>query len=174
MSDSITTTEKKILIDTVTILCKIMRKIVKKNHKEERGDKEKADSDFRRKCLSLSAIPSISLQDYLEKVVVSSKIRYESVIMAWILIDRLISKKFIFNELNVYLTVATVILISAKYNEDYIIRDKRMAKNLKVSLIRFINMESEILDRLDFEIYVSVDDYTKYIKYFQLIKEQSK
>ena len=115
----------------------------------------------------LSHIPSISLNDYIKRLVDNTNMNISTLINAIIYID-IFCEKFNYSLCmnNVYLILISSYLISIKFNEDVSIDLKNYAHIAGVSLNNLINLEFVFFSNLCSDLFVSEELYKTYYDYF--------
>jgi hypothetical protein len=112
---------------------------------------------------SMKSIPTISLKDYLERVISYSKIENNTLITSLIYIDRLCQKtKLILTPYNMHRIIFTSILLSLKYNEDLIYNFSFYSKIAGINVKELKKLESEFVKLINFSLYVETEQFEKY------------
>ena len=115
----------------------------------------------------LSHIPSISLNDYIKRLVNHTNMNISTLINAIIYIDTFCEKfNYSLCMNNVYLILLSSCLISMKFNEDIGINLKNYAQIAGISLDNLINLEFAFFRNLCFDLFVKEDLYQTYYDYF--------
>ncbi len=115
---------------------------------------------------SMKSIPTISLKDYLERVISYSKIENNTLITSLIYIDRLCQKtNLILTPYNMHRIIFTSILLSLKYNEDTLYSFSFYSKIAGVNVKELKSLESEFIKLIDFSLYVEAEQFEKYKQY---------
>lgn len=115
----------------------------------------------------LSSIPSISLKDYIKRLVKYTKMNISTLINAIIYIDSFCEKKtYILSLNNVYLLLLSACLISMKFNEDICINNNNYAQIAGISLQNLLSLECSLLLEMQFSLFVKEDLYESYFSYF--------
>lgn len=109
-----------------------------------------------------SIIPSISLLDYLRRIVLYSNIEQSTLIISLIYLDRISNSKIILSKHNIHRLLFTSILLAIKYNEDAYYKSDYYAKIAGVSLKEMNKMEECFVKLINFYLFVSEDLYEKY------------
>ena len=78
-------------------------------------------------------------------------------------IDKLLDKEFILTDVNVKNVLFICMIITQKNYEDENFNDKDYAKILDVSTEELINMELNFLEFIDFSLYISQEEFNKYV-----------
>ena len=118
------------------------------------------------------SIPSILILDYLKRIQLYSKIESSTLICSLIYIDRVCNfGEIILTYYNIHRILFVAILISIKYNEDRYYENVYYAKIAGISCKELKNIEYDFLDIIDFDLFISVDEYLKYKKYLENYSE---
>ena len=119
------------------------------------------------------SIPSISILEYLKRIQMYSKIESSTLICSLIYIDRLCNLgEIILTYYNIHRILFVAILISIKYNEDRYYENVYYAKIAGISSRELKNIEYDFLVIINFELFISEDEYLKYKKYLENFYEQ--
>ena len=78
-------------------------------------------------------------------------------------IDKLLAKEFILTDDNVKNVLFICMVITQKNYEDENYNDKDYAKILDVSTEELLNMELNFLEFIDFSLYISQEEFNKYV-----------
>ena len=109
-----------------------------------------------------SVIPSISLLDYLRRIVLYSNIEPSTLIISLIYLDRISNSKITLSKHNIHRLLFTSILLAIKYNEDAYYKSDYYAKIAGVSLKEMNKMEECFVKLINFYLFVSGNLYEKY------------
>ena len=108
-------------------------------------------------------IPTVSIEDYLNRIQKYSKFEDSTLIFALIYIDRLLEKKNIkLSKHNVYKILLTAVLIAIKYNEDEIYDNFIFAKIFGIKREELNKLEDNFLDLIEFELFISKKEFQLY------------
>lgn len=110
--------------------------------------------------------PSISLLDYLRRIIKYVKIEYSTLIIALIYIDRICKKKVFLNEYNIHRIMVISIYIAYAYNEDRIYDKHYLSLVSGLSKSEVISLENEFLHLIEFNLFVREDIFEQYKKCF--------
>ena len=110
--------------------------------------------------------PSISLLDYLRRILKYLRIEYSTLIIAMIYIDRICKEKVFLNEYNIHRIMLISIYMAYTYNEDCIYDNKYLALVSGLSRSEMVLLEEDFLDLIDFKLFVSDEIFEQYKKYF--------
>lgn len=108
-----------------------------------------------------STIPNITLHDFLKRLHKYTQFSAECLVIAIIYIDRynMGMKEFRLNQLNVHKMVLTAILLAAKYQDDFYYDNKAFEFAGGVNAVHLHQLELDIFQKLDYNLYVSDEDY---------------
>lgn len=114
-----------------------------------------------------SPIPSlISIKSYIERLCRFTHCEECSLIMALIYIDRVCERmNIIITKKNIYRLFLICLITSIKYNEDECYTNSYYAKIGGLSLNELNDLEYELLNIIEFVLYVDFDVYEQYRKY---------
>ena len=130
--------------------------IVKNNHKFIK----KHDSKNQGIYLSFYKTPKISIMDYLYRIHKFSKFDNSNIILAYIYIKRLTSKKnFYLSQFNVHRIILISILLALKYNSDIQYTNKYFSLIGGIPLDNINKIEYEFCNFIDFNFYVSENEF---------------
>ena len=155
-----------LLIDKINIILTSLLEENKfnKNYKEKIGKQKKI-------IFYSNEIPSISIKDYLNRILSFTDIEDNTLILSLIYIDKICEKNsIILSEHNIHRILFSSILISIKFNEDIYYKNKFYAKVAGVSAKELKKMESEFLRLIDFDLCVNDNLFVKYKKFINKIK----
>ena len=107
-------------------------------------------------------IPNISLYDYLSRIVQYTDIQESTLIIALIYIDRYSNTYHNVSGHIMHKLLFAAIVLAIKYNEDEIYRNDYYADIAGVDIKELNAMESELLFKLNFELYVDSDVFMTY------------
>ena len=107
--------------------------------------------------------PSISIQDYLDRIFKYASCSCECFVLALIYIDRVIQRQnFVINSLNVHRIIITSVMLSAKFFDDHYFKNAFYAKVGGVPCAEMNSLEVEFLFLINFSLHVSPDNYSRY------------
>ena len=111
-------------------------------------------------------IPSITINDYIDRLLKYSKVSEEIFILVLIYIDLLNRKyKINLNYNNIHKLILASFIVTVKFHEDEHYSLKYYAKLGGISLKEIINLEYVFLTLLDFRLYISEELFQKYNNY---------
>jgi len=110
--------------------------------------------------------PSISLFDYLQRIIKYVKIEFSTLIVAMIYIDRICREKVFLNEFNIHRIMLISIYMAYIYNEDCVFDNKYLALVSGLSKAEMMTLQEDFLDLIEFNLYVSDEEFEQYKKYF--------
>lgn len=107
-------------------------------------------------------IPNISLYDYLSRIVQYTDIQESTLIIALIYIDRYANAYNNISYHTIHKLLFAAIVLAIKYNEDEIYKNDYYANIAGVDIKELNAMESELLFKLNFELYVDSEVFISY------------
>ena len=115
----------------------------------------------------ISRLPSISVEDYINRIVKSTKMNISSLIISIIYIDKFCELNgYILSMKNIHKILLTACLLSIKFNEDVNINTKYYANVAGIPVQDLNNLEFHLIVKLEFSLFVDYDIYQKYFEYF--------
>ena len=121
---------------------------------------------------SANSVPSISIIEYLKRIQTYANLEKNTLISCLIFIDRFCElSKTTLTYYNIHRILFVSILISIKYNEDRYYENVYYAKIAGISCKELKTIEYDFLDIIDFDLFISVDEYLKYKKYLENYSE---
>ena len=111
-------------------------------------------------------LPSLSLFDYLQRILKYVKIELSTLIIAMIYIDRICREKVFLNEYNIHRVMLISIYMAYIYNEDKVFDNKYLALVSGLSKSDMMTLQEDFLDLIEFNLFVSNDVFEQYKKYF--------
>ena len=88
-------------------------------------------------------------------------------------IDKLLEKEFILTDVNVKNVLFICMIITQKNYEDENFNDKDYAKILDVPTEELLNMELNFLEFIDFSLYISQEEFNKYVLKMEKISKST-
>ena len=146
------------------IFAKILLHILSENKKS--NDYYKKLSSNQDGHFTFKVYPSISLFDYLQRIIKYVKIELSTLIIAMIYIDRICQDKVFLNEFNIHRIMLISIYMAYIYNEDCIFDNKYLALVSGLSKAEMMTLQEDFLDLVEFNLYVSDKEFEQYKKYF--------
>ena len=111
----------------------------------------------------LKKIPSISIKDFLFRLLKYSKISDSTLVYILIYIDRLCHKyKIKLNYYNIYKLILASMVVAIKLNEDEFYSSEFYAKLGGISKIELNNLEYEFTTMINFNLFVKEELFYKY------------
>ena len=110
--------------------------------------------------------PSISLFEYLQRILKYVKIELSTLIIAMIYIDRICREKVFLNEFNIHRVMLIAIYMAYIYNEDNVYDNKYLALVSGLSKAEMMTLQEDFLDLIEFNLFVSDEIFEQYKKYF--------
>ncbi len=106
---------------------------------------------------------SITIKNYLKRLVKYTQAESSTLIAMLIYIDRLCEiNNFIVNSLNVYRIIFSSFVIAIKYNEEKYFDNKFFSKLAGMSLTEMNLLESIYLNLIDYKLYISDEEFFIY------------
>ena len=137
------------------------------NLKDIIGENESQSKYNHRDIFYLSSIPSISLNEYIKRIMKYSKMDISSLISAIIYIDRFCNKNnYILTKNNIYFILLSAILISIKFNEDYPVSNKYYSEIAGIPIDTLRKLEIKMCLMLHFSLNIKYNVYKQYYDYF--------
>lgn len=142
---------------------------------EEIIDENKNDVNFKKHVekqkklfFNSKKAPSISIYNYLERLLKYTHLEESTVIIGLIYIDRICElNEITLTELNVHRLLFTSILLSIKFNEDDYYSNSNYAKVAGITLQEVNSSECEFLIFCKFKLFVTKDLFEKYLIYLK-------
>ncbi|CAK62617.1 unnamed protein product (macronuclear) [Paramecium tetraurelia] len=133
----------------------------------EEGDND-ANSIQELEAFNSSKIPSISIYDYLCRILKQAQCSQECLIMGLIFIDKLSQKqgRIILKSINVHRLYVVAVMLSAKFYDDRFFQNSYYAKVAGISHEEFNHLERVLVFLLDFKLRI---DPLLYFTYRQRI-----
>ena len=105
-------------------------------------------------------LPSISVYDYISRIVEYTHIEKETLITSLIYINRFCAKtNFQITEYEIHRLLLTAIVLSIKYNEDEIYSQKHFAEVGGIEVAELNQLEFYFAEGIEFAFYVSDSEY---------------
>ena len=115
----------------------------------------------------ISRLPSISLEDYINRIYKNTKMNISSLILSVIYIDRFCELNgYIISLKNIHRILLSACLLSIKFNEDINLNTKYYSHVAGISINDLNNLEFYLIVKLEFSLFVDVELYKKYFDYF--------
>ena len=117
-------------------------------------------------------IPSISLNDYIERLLKYGKTFNEIIIIILIYLDTITAKhKINLNYYNIHKLIFGAFIVAIKFHEDEYYSMNYYSKLGGISKKEAINLEYEFMNLIDFKLFVNQQLYDKYYNYLSNLKE---
>ena len=114
----------------------------------------------------LESVPSISISDYLSRIVSYTNIETSTLISSLIYIDRLCSNTNIkLSFYNIYSIISIALYLSIKFNEDTLCKEDFYAKVAGLSMGEIAKTSLVFMKIIDYKLYISIDEYKIYEQY---------
>ena len=110
--------------------------------------------------------PSLSLLDYLRRILKYTRIEFSTLIISMIYIDRICKEKVFLNEFNIHRIMVISIYIAYTYNEDQIYDNKYLSLVSGISKNEMILLENDFLDLIDFRLFIDEEIFKQYKNFF--------
>jgi hypothetical protein len=150
------------------VLAAVLGKLVATNdtqqeHNNNSNDQQHNNSDTGVTKFHALRAPSISIQDYLDRIFKYASCSCECFVLALIYIDRVIQRQnFVINSLNIHRIIITSVMLSAKFFDDHYFKNAFYAKVGGVPCAEMNSLEVEFLFLINFSLHVSPDNYSRY------------
>lgn len=147
-----------------TTVCQILQEILEEN----KGQKQPKEIIERQKKMSFhSKTPaSVSLPEYIERILKYSHIEESTLIIALIYIDRLCDRQnVILSDNNIHRIVFTAIILATKYNEDDFYSNSYYSKVGGIVVEELNVLEFEFAKLIKYTLFVKEDIFDKYKVY---------
>ena len=119
-------------------------------------------------------IPSISVKDYILRLVKHSKINESTIIILLIYIDRICKiNNFFLTYYNIHKLILAAFIIAIKYNEDNYYSMQIYSKIGGVTIAELNNLEFEFLKLIKFNLFIPEILYNKYYNDLMSLKSDS-
>jgi hypothetical protein len=157
------------IIKTVATL---LSEIINENKEEFKNSKETgkipSNIDKHKSIFNSKKPPSISIQQYIERIVKYSKMEDSTLIITLIYIDRLCDMSQLhLNDFNIHRIILATVLIAIKYNEDDYFSNDYYAKVGGISLQEINTLEYECVKLMNHRLFVDEEFYKKYELYLK-------
>ena len=150
---------------TGNLISKVLNDLISKNKKLKMYNKKvKKQSKM---CFNGKKKPSISILDYIQRIIEYTNIENSTLIISLIYLDRICQNDIIITEYNIHRLLFICIISSIKYNEDIIYENNYYCQVVGVSIKEFNKIEREFLTLIDYILYVSENQYLKYKYYLE-------
>ena len=162
----ITEDKKDILVSSIA---SIMVGIILFNKDKENEMKPNSED-----ILFSKRIPMLTIEDYLKRLIKYSKMEYSTIIIMFIYLDRIFLKeKFILCLNNVYRIILACMVLSIKYNEDVKFKNTYYCKMGGITLADMNAIEENVYCRLNFELFISKEEFLYYYNKLINLNEDS-
>ena len=108
--------------------------------------------------------PSITIKQYLERIVKYANITPELLTLSLIYLERLLkcNTKLVLSSLSVHRCIITAVVIASKYASDVFYNNTIYARIGGLPVLELNSLEVEFLHQLKYHLYVSTDLYSYY------------
>ena len=111
-------------------------------------------------------VPSISIANFLERIVQYTKVEEQTLISSLIFIDRLCNEgEIMLTEFNVHRIMFTAVLLSIKYNEDQIFNMEYYAQICGLKKEELKKLEFSFCTLVKFNFYIQQTEFERYQNY---------
>ena len=129
----------------------------------EEGKSNKEDKLLLIKPFVSKKIPSISINDYIERLLKYGKVSEEILILSLIYIDRICrNRKINLNYYNIHKLILASFIVTIKFHEDDYYSLTYYAKLGGISKKEIVILENEFLKLIDFKLFVETELFNKY------------
>ena len=136
----------------------------------EESNKNKDNNSSIIKPFLSKKIPSISIFDFLERIVKYTKMQDSTLMLILIYIDRFCEMNYInLNFFNIHKLIIASMIVAIKYNEDNILKNEFYAKVGGVSKKEIDILEYEFLSLIEFSLYVDEETFQQYDRFVENI-----
>ena len=156
--------EKKIEIDNkiVNTISELLNNMCKENNTAE-ANNYNISSNKKILLFMLKKVPSISIKDFLIRLLKYSKINDSTFVYILIIIDRFCRKYMIkINYYNIYKLILVSLVIAVKLNEDEYYSSEFYAKIGGISKVEMNKLEYELSVMINFDFFVKEELFYKY------------
>ena len=155
-------------INTVELISDLLKNICEENKKK------KIQKSYLIKSFINKNIPSISLKDYLIRLINYSKINESTIIIVLIYIDRITKlNHFLLTYSNIHKLILAAFILSIKYNEDTYYSMSIYAKIGGVTLSELNKLEFEYIKLIGFDLFIQQKLYDKYYNDLMSLKSDT-
>jgi len=103
--------------------------------------------------------PQISIENYLERIHNYIHFTSQELLISLIYLNRIYEKKFKIEHRNIHKLMALCIIIAQKYHEDCLYKNFHYSRVVGIDLNNLNKLEIDVLTLLDFNAYVTEDEY---------------
>ena len=147
-------------INIVLLLSKSLLKILSQNKNlPNYYIKIKESKDFH---FTIIKQPSISLFDYLKRILTFIKLDFSTLIIAMIYIDRICREKVFLNEFNIHRIMVIAVYIAYAYNEDQTFDNEYLSLVSGINKEEMVTLEEDFLELIEFKLFVNEQLYEQY------------
>ena len=159
-------TTKDLNSTIITSIILNLKELIEENEQKNNNKKNYRDIFY------LPKIPIISLDDYVRRLFIMTKMEISSLIISIMYIDRFCDKfDYVLNLYNIYKLILVTCLISIKYNEDIFIGTKQYSEIAGVSVRDLNILEYQMFVLLDYNLFIENEYYQQYYDYFLKYKK---
>lgn len=122
----------------------------------------KEDRKNRKDCsFSVGIVPKVTLTAFFNRILKHSKLQKGTFIALMIYLDKAV-EKILLNKYNVHRLILGALVCSMKYTCDRCFNNLYFAKLGGITPEEMCNIEFSFLEILDYNLYISDDEYSKY------------
>jgi hypothetical protein len=111
-------------------------------------------------------VPSIGVEDYVERILKFCVIEGSTLVLALIYLDRVCKKqRFTLNLNNFHILFLMAIVMALIYNEDVIYKNEYFAKIGGIPFQKFGIYQKCFLEMINFKLFVGKNEYESYFRY---------
>lgn len=108
-------------------------------------------------------IPSISIEDYISRLVKFTQVETSTLIISLLYLDKITKNKdIILCQKNIHRFILASIVLSAKFNEERHLKNSSYAKIGGISKEEMMNLELSFMDYINNRFFVDENEYEKY------------
>ena len=140
---------------------------------DEEYQNENNANDKQNDIFSGVRIPSISIFDFLMRIIKYTNLEKSTLIIGLIYLDRF-TENYKLNKWNLHRLLFTSLVIAIKYNEDDSFENNYYSKVCGISHQELYTLEVAFVDEVDFDLFVTNEVFEKYEDYLQDYLQQLK
>lgn len=111
-------------------------------------------------CFYAKKIPSMSMEDYLNRIVKYSELQDSTLIISTLYIIKACDRNnYILNFNNIHRILLTSVIVAIKYNEDDFYKNTQYSKIGGIPLNELNKLEYEFCSLLDFNLHIDLETY---------------
>ena len=165
--------KEKVQMDSISLsISAILEELLKQN--KQLSSYKKKIYEQSKMVFSCHKKPKISILEYINRIIKYTYLEKSSLIVSLIYLDRICLKDILITDYNIHRLLLISIIMSIKINEDKIYSNEYYAQVGGISLKEFNNLEREYLIFLNFDLFVSYEEYSKYQSYIEMSQKIKK